>query len=140
MALLDKPDVMWQIRSRPFDNWNDRVGRAKQVKGLAKSEGDLQTVAPMILNNFRRDRVSMSFLGVNKKRTTGKKHIRTTIIKKIKTAINLIVVRGADIMEVKGRPVLVFTQHEGKHDQTRWILQGTRCFILSSTNLTELPP
>jgi len=124
MALLDKPDAMWRIQSCPFDNWNNRVGRTKPVNALAKSEGHLQTIAPMILNNFRRDRVSMSILGVNKKLTTGKKHIRTTIMNKIKTAVNLIVVRGADTTEVKGRPVLVFNQREGEHNQTRWILQG----------------
>jgi hypothetical protein len=125
MALLDKPEVMWQIQSRPFDSWNDRVVRAKQANELAESEGDFQTLAPMILNNPRQHRVPMSFLGVNKKRTIGKRHIRATIMKKIKTAINLIVVRGADTTELKGRPALVFNQHADKLDQTQWILQGT---------------
>jgi hypothetical protein len=129
MALLDKPEVMWQVQARPFDNWNDRVGRAKLPSALPGSVGDLQTVIPMILNNPRGDRVSMSFLTVNtKKRTGAKKHIRATIIKKIKTAVNLIVVRGADVTELKGRPKLVFNQHADKDDQRQWILQGT-CYV-----------
>lgn len=123
MALLDKPDVLlWQAQWCPFDHWNDRVDRAKQAAGFT---GNSQTVAPMLLNNYRPYRISMSYLGINtKKQTSGEKHIKKEIVKKIKTSLNLIIIRGADVAEVKGRPALVFNQPQSEHDQTQWVLRG----------------
>jgi hypothetical protein len=132
MALLDKPEVLWQARaqSRPFDNWNDRIDRAKQANEVSGLTQTSQSVAPMLLNNHRSYRISMSYLGVNRKnRTSGERHIRKEIVKKIKTSINLIVVRGADVTKLKGRPALAFSQQRGEHDQTQWVLRGAGDFL-----------
>lgn len=140
MALLKKPDVMWQVESYQFDSWDDRVARAKQTNALAGSVGHHPTVAPMILNNSKPDRVSMSFVGLNsKKRTSGKRHIRATIVKKIKTAINLIVIRGADVTELKGRPRLVLNQHGGKDAQSQRILHGWSYIFFPSLHIYRMP-
>lgn len=147
MALLQKPDVMWQIQFRPFDTWADRVARAREMdthatrdKDDVEEYGTAPSLAPMLLNNTRRNRISMSYLTVNnKKRTTGKQHIRTTINRRLKHAINLIVVRGADAKEVKGRPTLVFGQHNDKTASDQWILRGTRNIsVLRSHALNRL--
>jgi len=128
MALLDKPDVMWQIQPCPFNTWNDRVEYTKQTNLVAGTVGVLSTSAQRIFNTPRRDRVSMSFLAINaKKRTGGKRHIRVKIVKRLKTAINLIVVRGADATKSNGRPTLVLD--ENKEDE--WILQGKYIYIVA---------
>jgi len=121
MALLDKPQFGWQEPfKRHIDKWEDRVVRGEAAEGQP-------IVTPMILNNRRYNRVAMSILTTTtKKQTSKKKHIRVKIVRKIKTALSLVVIRGADAKEVKGRLALVLDEEEAKKMGDKWILAGEK--------------
>jgi hypothetical protein len=127
MAVLGKPASMWpEPLARSIDTWEDRIGRAEEArKAASPDDKDLPKILPMILNDERPGRVSMSlFFATSIKRTSGKKSIRVAIARKLKTALNLVVVRGANVARVKGKPIIVFNEQEAlKGDHL--ILRGT---------------
>lgn len=124
MALLGKPLYMWPAPlSRSIDTWEDRINRAQSVRELVPYK-NLPRISRMVLNDERPGRIPMSLLiATSKKRTSGKKAIRVAIMRRLKTSLNLIVARGADVVEVKGKKTIVFKQPDAaKADE--WILHG----------------
>lgn len=122
MAILDKPRITIEKELRwPLDTWNARVLRSK----LADTTLDTFTLAPMLSNNTKPSTVSMSLNMVTRKKKTSKlRHIRLAINRKVKNAISLVVVRGADAQNVNGRSSLVLNTEEAKEQGDKWILQG----------------
>ncbi|KAF8888835.1 hypothetical protein BD779DRAFT_1785659 [Infundibulicybe gibba] len=113
IALLEKPETPWP---HPFaqrvDTWDARLARTEP--------GD--EIAPMLLSNAKPGRIGMSLLtATSKKRTSKKKCVRLKISRKIKTAITLIVVRGAQVSE-KG--LLMLDADEAREKGDMWILPG----------------
>lgn len=121
IPLLDKPDIIWE---EPYgyrvDTWEDRVTRGKD----GGKEGE-SLIAPMILNNERAHRLSVSLLtSASMKQTSKKRSIRVTISRRTKNALGLIVSRGVTVKEVKGRKTLVLNEEEAKQMGDKWFLPG----------------
>ncbi|KAJ7151340.1 hypothetical protein C8R43DRAFT_1190779, partial [Mycena crocata] len=123
MGLLTKPDPQPRFND-PFDTWAARVARGAEA-GI---------VAPMILNDPRHNRLSMS-LQISSSRGT-RTHQRVQINRRFKTALTLITVRGADAKEVKGRLQLVFDESKITEDM---ILQGWTYFLQPTLELFRMP-
>ncbi|KAJ7734764.1 hypothetical protein DFH07DRAFT_119507 [Mycena maculata] len=123
MGLLAKPDNTPRF-DESFDSWDARVARGAQTG----------TVAPMILHAQRPDRLSMS-LQMSTVRNV-RTHQRVQIVRRFKTALNLIAVRNADAKEVKGRLRLVF---DDKGVATQWFLQGWTYYVRGSLELYRMP-
>ncbi|KAJ6625118.1 hypothetical protein B0H10DRAFT_2003779 [Mycena sp. CBHHK59/15] len=121
MGLLHKPDL--SLFPEPFDSWADRVARGAPTG----------SVAPMRLNDPRPNRISMSLQLLSNRNAT---HVRVQILRRFKTALNLIVTRGADAKDVKGRLQLVFDE---ENDPYRWILQGWTYTLRAQLDLYQLP-
>lgn len=111
--------------SRFIDRWDDRINRAQSARELAPyDDKDLPRISRTVLNDERPGRVPMSLLiATSKKRTSGKKSIRVAIMRRLKTTLNLVVVRGADVVEVKGKKTIIFKEQDAAMADD-WILRG----------------
>ena len=118
-ALLGPPDRVWEFM-RPLDTWKDRMTRLD-----AKGMGESSEIPPMILNNQTASRISMSFVSTANKKQSKKRVIRLKLGSRLKTAINLVVVRGIDVaVGNSGRRKLVMNEQEAKDKGDKWILPG----------------
>ncbi|KAJ7130396.1 hypothetical protein C8R44DRAFT_65428 [Mycena epipterygia] len=112
-----------RFAQKPFDSWANRVARG----------ADTGTVAPMILNE-RPNRLSMSFQMMGSRYRSN--YQRTIISRRFKSALNLIVTRGADAKEVKGRLQIVLDDEQATDD---WILHGWSYFLKPTLELYRMP-
>ena len=121
MALLSPPDRVWEFM-RPLDTWKDRITRLD-----AKGKEESSEIPPMILHKQMAGRISMSFVSTANKKQSKKRVIRLKLGSRLKTAINLVVVRGIDVaVGNSGRRKLVMNEQEAKDEGDKWILPGTR--------------
>jgi len=133
MAMLSPPDRVWEF-IRPLDTWKDRMTRLD-----AKGKEDSSGIPPMILNKQTASRISMSFVSTANKKQSKKRVIRLKLGSRLKTAINLVIVRGIDVaVNNNGRRKLVMNKEEAKDEGDKWILPGMRCILPScgSSNST----
>ncbi|KAF9460424.1 hypothetical protein BDZ94DRAFT_1266212 [Collybia nuda] len=141
MALLGEPVFTWpEPHYRIIDTWEDRIDRARHAQDLAGYKAkDLPEISQMILNNERPNSVPMSLLvATSKKRTSSKKVIRSKISRRLKTALTLIVARGADVDEVNGKKTIVFNQDEAKRADD-WILRGWSYVFFPTIEIYRMP-
>ncbi|KAG6832196.1 hypothetical protein H0H87_002306 [Tephrocybe sp. NHM501043] len=122
-AVLGKPDQVWTSPlNLPIETWAQRVQRLSKVTEEGKEPLD---IAPIHLNNGKPNAIPMSIMNAtSKKRTSNKRHIRGKIGSKLKIAINLIVTRGADVVEINGKPRLVMNDNEAIEMSDKWISPG----------------
>ncbi|KAF5351456.1 hypothetical protein D9757_012062 [Collybiopsis confluens] len=101
-SLLEAPSTSLQPPfDIPIEPWAERVSRSFQDPATNKIDGAILAAAQPI--KFQKPRrLSMSVVTVaGKKATSKKKVVRLRIINKIKTAFNLAVVRGAQVVNGK---------------------------------------
>ncbi|KAG5651670.1 hypothetical protein H0H81_007866 [Sphagnurus paluster] len=127
-ALLSKPDIDWPsflTTTSQFSPWNERIHQVLRAKStLSTEEIEGISLEPMLVN-AKKSRVSMSIMNAtSKKRTSNKRHIRQKISSKIKIAINLIVTRGARVVESNGKRKLVMDELEAEKMIHGWISQA----------------
>ncbi|KAJ6464033.1 hypothetical protein C8R45DRAFT_506942 [Mycena sanguinolenta] len=106
-----------------FDTWEARLER-----GAATG-----SVAPIMLNDSKHTRLGMS-LQMHSSRDV-RTHQRIQILRRFKTAVSLVVTRGAAAREVKGRLRLVFDET----DTGEWILPGWTYYLRPGLELYRMP-
>ncbi|KAJ7176495.1 hypothetical protein C8R46DRAFT_822745, partial [Mycena filopes] len=114
-----------RLTSEAFDSWDDRLARGASTG----------TVAPVIpTKGAHPKRVGMSLQVAS---TSGfRTHQRVQIRRRFKTALGLLVARGAVGKEVKGRLQLVFDDREAEKP---WILDGWTYVLRPSLLLCRMP-
>ena len=136
MALLQKPLSQCSGKdpfARNFVPWAERIRHAKKA-GMKDVSTDL--VGAGEKKKLAR-RIPMSYLtATSKERMGNKTHMRRRITTRIKTALNLIVTRGAyeDQSNIQ-IPRLKFDNEEASIMGERWIMQGMVYRCNDSTNL-----
>ncbi|KAJ7454038.1 hypothetical protein B0H11DRAFT_2070092 [Mycena galericulata] len=123
MGLILKPPSPPNYPVGSFDSWDARVARGAQTG----------TVAPMILNDPRPHRLSMSLQLASS--SSVRTYQRVQILRRFKTALNLIATRNADVKEVNGRLLLMFDEKGASED---WILQGWSYHLRASLELYSM--
>ncbi|GLB39717.1 hypothetical protein LshimejAT787_0702270 [Lyophyllum shimeji] len=143
LALLTPPDRAWTPPlSRPIDTWKERVERflSANVAARAPDEEEGLSFEPMKLHCSKKDRVPMSFVNVtSKKRTSNKRHIRHKIASRLKIAINLIVSRGADAVEDRGKRRLVMNEREAETMTDKWVSPGWTYIFVPTLEIYRMP-
>ncbi|KAJ7439475.1 hypothetical protein FB451DRAFT_147207 [Mycena latifolia] len=124
MGLLMTPQYTPFFPSRKLDSWSARVARGTES----------ESVAPMLLNNPRSNRLAMSLQLATTRDTRPCQ--RSKIRRRLKTALSLIATRGAYTEEVKGRPRLVVDETKAPENL---ILQGWTYFLRPSLELYRMP-
>ncbi|KAF7366804.1 60S ribosomal protein L18-B [Mycena sanguinolenta] len=121
-ALYDAQNRIVPISA--FDTWAARLER-----GAATG-----TIAPVIPNEAKHGRVGMS-LQMHSSRDV-RTHQRVRILRRFKTAVSLVVTRGAGAKEVNnGRLRLVFDEK----DAGEWILPGWTYYLRPGLELYNMP-
>ncbi|KAJ6565483.1 hypothetical protein DFH09DRAFT_466694 [Mycena vulgaris] len=124
MGLLANPAPLPRFESIPFDSWAARVARGAESR----------SVAPMLLNDQRPNRLSVSLQLAS---TADRRiHQRVQILRRFKTALNLIATRAAVVQQVKGRLKLIFDDTETADE---CILQGWTYFLRPTLELYRMP-
>ncbi|KAJ7856654.1 hypothetical protein B0H14DRAFT_709975 [Mycena olivaceomarginata] len=107
-----------------FDSWNARIARGRGA------------VAPMLLNEPHHTRHAMS-LQMHSSRDV-RTHHRVAMLRRFKTAVCLVAIRGAAAKEVGGgkRLKLVFDEKDAERG---WILAGWTYYLRPSLELVKMP-
>ncbi|KAF7309888.1 hypothetical protein MIND_00361100 [Mycena indigotica] len=138
MGLLAQPGVTprrngtQDVRHRafidlPFDPWFNRVARARAAGGN-------KSIEPMLPVNPQPGTVTMSLQLRPMAKFT--KHHRHQVVRRFKSAISLIVVRGAHAEVDNGRLTLVY---DPDHSPDQWLLPGWTYFLHWSMALYRMP-
>ncbi|RDB17071.1 hypothetical protein Hypma_001714 [Hypsizygus marmoreus] len=140
-AVLAPSDHFWgHPFMQPIDSWTERINRFNAENAKKAPDERLTQMEPMILNNPRNHRIPMSFINAtSKKRTSSKKHIRLRIANKLKTALTLIVIRGANTVESDGKRKLVLDEEEAKTMADKWILRGWTYVFFPTLEIYRMP-
>lgn len=140
MALLQKPQTQCSGNdpfARDFVPWAEKVLHAKDA-GMQTESTDL---AGAKKKKKLARRIPMSYLtATSRERMGNKTHMRRRITTRIKTALNLIVARGAYMDQSNIQPPrLKFDNEEASVMGEKWIMQGKVFRHNDSTNLKSYP-
>jgi hypothetical protein len=132
-AVLRMPDVTWP--NPPYDylvdlKWSERL-EASQKTVEEGEVGDVNTDLPGLKIDKKIDFVNMSLgFTIGKKTVHKSAVVRSKIVRKLKTAISLIVTRGADVDHISDVFVglnesRLILNNDANIDPHQWILPGT---------------
>ncbi|KAG6874013.1 hypothetical protein C0995_007970 [Termitomyces sp. Mi166 len=140
-AILTKPEQVWTTPSNlPIDTWTERMKRLTNTNANLETGQEPLQVAPIFLNNAKKDAIPMSFVNAtSKKRTSNKRHVRGKIASRLKVAINLIVTRGADVVTVDGKPKLVMNEEEAEKMSDKWVSPGWTYIFFPTLEIYRMP-
>ncbi|KAG5643512.1 hypothetical protein DXG03_000704 [Asterophora parasitica] len=141
-AVLSPPDPVWTTPTyAPFDTWQGRVEGLLSAYGETEPrEADQLALEPMKLNNAKKNYIPMSFItATSKKRTHAHRCIRAKIVRRLKTSINLIVSRGADVVETNGKRKLVMNEQEAEMLSNNWICPGWTYIFFPTLEIYRMP-
>ncbi|THV06676.1 hypothetical protein K435DRAFT_960283 [Dendrothele bispora CBS 962.96] len=125
----------------PFELWKDRIARTLRDPKLrfreARSPSEIQLASVRLPKYQRAGRIPMPMVMILTKKATSKfKFVRLKIMHRLKSALGLIVVRGATVKDGK----VVVDDERAVEMVDKWILRGwTYTFFVPNLELYRLP-
>lgn len=126
VSVLERPKIQWQT---PFDvefkTWHERVIEHSNMEGKDPKEAWEAWKSSAKIPGSKSKQISMSTVYVVSKKVHKKAVIRNKIVSRLKTALSLVVIRGANVIDKeKGGPKLVLNELGRLGDQ--WVLPGSQ--------------